>query len=294
MIYQLRQGWRIYTYTLLIVTLVFSGCEVQPEEDYFEDDHVHEGVEDYEDPDAYADEAESVYQEDEYDYGDFRDPPEPEIASVPPVGDVVSDEKWAEITEGVSFERSKKEKPKEKEDKADDASSDSTIPNRGVDFGKGFETGLSTIAWVIVVALIIGVLAWFIIRTKVDTSVDKVRDFSLTDELLAASKEELADALSQNLNNEDFQAAIRYRFGQLLQEMRKKGLLIWVPGRTNAEYQRALQDPFSQPFGVLAEAFSYALYSGKETTRAHYDEFASNADQLYALFSQLSPKPKVS
>lgn len=273
------------------MVLLCAACNEQQEEptslegEYDQVDYDQDGSSEIE---AY------IYQEDEGNYDSDEayvhekesyatvPPPIPELANVPPVGDVVSDAAWKTITDGVSYERTTAE---EKEEPAPDF-------NPGFNFGKGFETGLSTLAWILVVSLIVGLLFWLIARTKVDTTVDKARDFTLTDELLAASKEELEDALTQNLNRKDYRAAIRYRFGQLLQAMRKEGLLIWVPGRTNAEYQRNLQDPFFTPFGVLAKAFSYALYSGRATTLTHYEDFAQKADAFLALLTPLSPKPK--
>jgi len=301
-----RQGWTMSLVAFTLCVSALSACDEQIEEPtsfeegfeaeqdyspnvdeyiYQEDEEVSATDGEYADPDreAFFDSDEEYVYEDNYysEVEEYVNSPAPQLASVPPVEDVVSDEKWEEITEGVLFERTR-EKDKDEE-----------LPtiNPGIDFGSGFETGLSTIAWVLVVVLIVGFIAWLIVRTKVDTSVDKVRDFTLTDELLAASKEELADALTQNLNAKDYRGAIRYRFGQLLQAMRKEGLLVWVPGRTNAEYQSNLQNPFFTPFGVLAKAFSYALYSGRDTTLAHYEDFAQNADAFLALVSPLSPKP---
>ncbi len=259
----------------------FSACDEQPKEEPYED-----YSEEY--PDDYSDDfGDDDYEEEFILDTDFLnqeepvylDPPAPELSSVTPVGDVVADEDWERITKGVSYERTEKEKPKELKD-----------VNTGMDFGKGIMDGFSILVWILVIALIVGFLAWLIMRTKVDNSVDKVRDFTVTDELLAASKEELADALTLNLNAGEYRAAIRYRFGQILQAMRKEGLLVWVPGRTNAEYQQSLQSPFYEPFGVLAKAFSYAMYSGREVNHENYTDFAQHADAFLASFSSLSPK----
>lgn len=275
----------------MLLALLFSSCDEQREatypseeeiyEDFFEEETVEEFNGDVEEETPFEVDLEEYIYEDEAEYEESNlAPPAPELTTVTPAGDVIEDAKWDEITEGVSYERTEEEKPEERSDF-----------NPGFNFGNGFAKGMSTVAWVLVIALIVGFIVWLIVRTKVDTSVDKVRDFTLTDELLAASKEELADALTQNLNRKDYQAAIRYRFGQLLQAMRKEGLLVWVPGRTNAEYQGGLKAPFFRPFGVLAKAFSYALYSGREVTLDHYESFAIDTDAFLALLSPLSPKP---
>jgi len=275
--------------------LVFAACDEQSsyeetigeEYPYDEDAYSEEVLEEYNyEEDSFTEVNEEYIIEEEETYiDDLEEQYQPEIASVLPVEEVITNSKWEEITDGLSFERTQKEKPKERKDPR--------IGNPGWNFGSGFQTGLSTVAWILVIAILVSFLTWLMVRSKVDTSVNKVRDFTVTDELLAASKEELKDALSQNLNRGDFQAAIRYRFGQLLQAMRKEGLLVWVPGRTNAEYQRNLQAPFSEPFGVLAKAFSFAIYSGKIVTRNHYDEFAHQADLYLELFSLMNTKGNV-
>ncbi len=263
--------------TLILIVPTISSCDEQGSEAVYEDyneEYVDDSeVEEYEE--GFVLDEDFLSEEDSEDL----DPPIPELATVAPVGEVVADEDWDRITKDISYERTKKEEPQAKDF------------NPGVNFGKGIETGFSVLVWVLVIALIVGFLAWLIMRTKVDNSVDKVRDFSVTDELLAASKKELEDALTQNLNAKEYRAAIRYRFGQILQEMRKQGFLIWVPGRTNAEYQEALSEPFNSSFGVLAKAFSYAMYSGREVRLVEYEDFAQKADAYLATFSSLSLKP---
>ena len=264
-------------FTTVLLATSITSCDEQPEEDvyheYADDDSGEFEEEDY-DEEFVLDE--NFLYEDEVEY---LDPPPPELASVDPQGDVISDNEWERITDGVSYERTEKKKPEPRE---------TSDFNPGINFGKGLEEGFSVLVWILVIVLIVGLLAWLIIRTKVDNSVGAVRDFSVTDELLAASKEELADALTQNLNAKDYRAAIRYRFGQILQAMRKEGLLVWVPGRTNAEYQEQLEEPYKEPFGVLAKAFSFAMYSGREVSLKNYDDFSYNADAFLASFSSLS------
>jgi hypothetical protein len=138
--------------------------------------------------------------------------------------------------------------------------------------------------WVIVVALLVGLLIWLALRSRPDTAVDKNGlAFNLTDELLGASEAELQDGLAAKLGSGDYQGAIRYRFGQLLQALKQQGLLVWVPGKTNEEYSTELAEQYAAPFMVLAKAFAYAMFSGREVTPKQYEHFAQGADDFMKL-----------
>ncbi len=152
--------------------------------------------------------------------------------------------------------------------------------------GEGLSSVLSAIAWVLVVALLLGGIGYLVYNQQQRGRIERSREtFGVTDELLAATKEELDDALSQNLAAGNYREAIRYRFGKLLQLLRTRRLLRWVPGKTNDNYASELDDSLRAGFVVLAKAFSYAYYSGRHVTREAYEEF----EQLGAGFESSIP-----
>ena len=157
----------------------------------------------------------------------------------------------------------------------------------------GLADGIGTVAWVIVVALLLGVLAFLIYRhrQRPDLSVTHT-DYGTTDELLSATADELATGLETGLETRDFRKAIRLRFGQVLQTLRARGLLTWVPGNTNLDYERGLPTALREGFHDLSAEFSYATYAGRDIDEARYTRFAEAAEsfllQAHAPQSQAS------
>ena len=186
--------------------------------------------------------------------------------------DLITQAEWEAIVDGRNYRRKRNERlpPRER--------------NTGLDMPVGWLDGLSTVMWVIVVVLLVGLLIWLALRSRPDTSVDKGGlAFNLTDELLGASEEELQDGLTTRLGSGDYQGAIRYRFGQLLPALKQQGLLVWVPGKTNEDYSNELAGQYAAPFMVLAKAFAYAMFSGREVTPQQYEHFARGADDFMTL-----------
>lgn len=187
-----------------------------------------------------------------------------------PARDAIDEAEWEEITADHEYERAL---PPEL-DEADGGG--------GWDFGEGFLSSIRVVAWVLVALLILGLLFYFVRQRRANTRVGDVgRGYGLTDELLAASEADLETALDRNLREGDYRGAIRYRFGQLLQNLRAVGLLRWVPGKTNADYGAELPaGDLRFGFGSLSEAFAFATYAGREVTEAQYEAFAGDADAL--------------
>jgi len=186
---------------------------------------------------------------------------------------------WQAIVEGHSYPRENEDDQEKREKKEEQAQKS----NSGIDFGEGFLDGIGVLAWVLCIALILAGIGYLIFRQQRDTSVSKrSSSYGLTDELLEQSDEQLQDQLDIHLASGNYRDAIRYRFGQVLQMLRKRSLLSWVPGKTNQDYHDELPLVYQKTFALLAAAFSHAFYSGKEVDRAAYDSFANTADKLYA------------
>ena len=139
--------------------------------------------------------------------------------------------------------------------------------------------GIGTAAWVLVVVLLAGLLGYLVYRhrQRPDLSVSRT-DYGTTDELLRTPADELAAGLATGLDARDYRTAIRLRFGQVLQALRTAGLLTWVPGNTNRDYERALPAALQSGFYGLSEEFSFATYAGREVAEARYRRFAEAAD----------------
>ena len=154
-------------------------------------------------------------------------------------------------------------------------------PNEGIQLDPGWADLLGTVAWVIVVVLLVALLIYLLARhsKRPDLSTSK-RDYSATDELLSTSADDLAAGLATNLDGRNFREAIRMRFGQVLQTLRQRELLVWVPGNTNREYEAALPSALQPPFAALSAEFSYATYAGREVDEARYERFAAAADDF--------------
>ena len=197
-------------------------------------------------------------------------------ADVPPPRDPIAEAEWAGIVEGYAYEREPPPAPPEFDE--------------GLALGEGFLQAVRVSAWIAVVALTLAVLVYFVRRGRRNTEVSNAgRSYGVTDELLAASGAELESALDRNLRAGDFRAALRYRFGQVLQALRAAGRLRWVPGKTNEEYRAELPaGRLRESFGGLAAQFAYATYGGRAVGRAQFESFAAAAD---ALLTELPPSP---
>ena len=242
-------------------------------------------IEPHEDGDhGELDELFEDYDFEDYDYEPVDDehPVNPaEVAFVsdpPPPRDVVDEAEWREIVGDAAYAREEVE-PRPELD-----------PKLGTDFGEGLLAGVRTLAWVLVVLLLVGGLLYLYLRAGRDTSVRSPgRSYGLTDELLAASEAELETALDRNLREGAYREAIRYRFGQLLQHLRSAGLLRWVPGKTNADYRDELpggEAGLREPFAALARQFAFATYAGREVGESQYEDFATAASRFDELLAE--------
>ena len=227
----------------------------------------------FEDPEPEDASHSGAYDDYEYEGPSFgerrvrfeRDPPA--------ARDVVDEAAWEALTEGYAYERERPEPEVDFE------------PPSGWEMSEGLLEAVRALAWVLVVALLVGGIAYFAWRGRRSTEVgDAGRSYGLTDELLAASEAELETALERNLREGDYRGAIRYRFGQLLQALRAVGLLRWVPGKTNAEYRDELPaGEIRATFARLAGGFAFATYAGREVGRERYEGFAAEVDRLEGL-----------
>ena len=182
-------------------------------------------------------------------------------ASPPPL----SSDDWDEVTGRGPFERKGLPEPRE------------PLPS----LDPGIADALGTIAWIAVVGLLVGALAYLLYRrSKRPDHGTTRRDYGAADELLSASADDLATGLADNLDGGDYREAIRLRFGQVLQALRTRGLLVWVPGHTNAEYEAALPAALRGPFAGLSREFSYATYAGREVDAQRYERFAAAAEDF--------------
>lgn len=239
---------------------------------------------------AYA--VEEVYGDDddddseyEYDYHGYGHDYSTEYVEAP-VWDSLTDragpqltaEQWLGLAEGRSYERESTEEAEERKEERERARNQ----NPGLDFGSGFFEGLGVLAWVAILALILGLVGYLVYRQGKDTSVDVGRrDYGVTDELLEQSAGEIQSALDGHLAGGDYRNAIRYRFGQVLQLLRRAGHLAWVPGKTNADYLAELPAHLRPGFGVLAQAFNYAYYAGRDVGEEDYRRFSADADAFF-------------
>ena len=177
----------------------------------------------------------------------------------------VNESEWAALTEGLVYERKQPNPPPD-------------LPNWNIP--QGLLDLLGVLVWVLVAALVLGIAYYLYRNYRPSESLSSGRSTSLTDELLAASDDELADALQQRLDSGDYRAAVSYRFGQLLQTLRRAGLLVWVPGKTNADYAAEMPEAARAPFGRISDSFSYANYSGRDIDIAYYERFDVGVDEL--------------
>ena len=143
--------------------------------------------------------------------------------------------------------------------------------------------GIGVAAWVLAVALLLAMVGYLIYRhrQRPDLAVTRT-DYGTTDELLSATADELATGLATGLEAHDYRAAIRLRFGQVLQALRARGLLTWVPGSTNLEYERELPPMLRADFRDLSAGFSFATYAGRDVGEARYARFAAAAEAFLA------------
>ena len=161
----------------------------------------------------------------------------------------------------------------------------------------GLEALLSVLAWVVAVLLLGGLLAYGIryYRQRPTTTLDGTLR-GVTDELLGTSEAQLATELARTLGDGDYRRAIRFRFGQVLQAMKASGLLVWLPGTTNAEYAAALPGALRARFVGLSDAFTVATYGGRAVAPEHWRQFAAAAldfARAGQIEARLPPEPSL-
>ncbi len=180
-------------------------------------------------------------------------------------------EQWRAITNREAFERRKPIEPP-----------DADKLRKDTGFGsQKFYDSLSTVAWVLVVVLLAAGLAYGVyrFRRKPDLGISR-RDYSATDTLLNTAPDALAADLADKLGARDYRMAIRLRFGQVLQELRARRLLVWVPGATNHEYEQVLPPVLRTGFASLAEDFAFATYAGRQLDGVYFRGFADKAENF--------------
>ncbi len=199
---------------------------------------------------------------------------EERLAARAPASELISDSDWDELTGGRVYGRKAPEVVEAKP------------PNEGLDWLNGLLDGLSVLAWVLIAGLLVAIIVFLVYYNRRNTKVTpRGAGGGLTDELLGASRADIDEGLARNLADGDYRAAIRYRFGQVLQDLRAARHLRWVPGKTNEDYAAELPGGLRGGFGRLADSFAYAFYSGRPVDEAHYRSFATEADALAALIS---------
>ena len=182
---------------------------------------------------------------------------------------------WEQVTQRGPYDQKEPKQPR--------------VPRTPNVMDRGVADAIGTVAWVLVVVLLLGGLAYLVYRYRKRPDLGVTRtDYGTTDELLAASADDLATGLKTNLHDGDYRLAIRMRFGQVLQALRERGLLKWVPGRTNLDYERALPVELAKAFGSLSNGFAYATYAGREVSAQRYEHFAAEAAAFLTLTPQLA------
>ena len=186
------------------------------------------------------------------------------LADPGPAPGPLTEADWEAVTEGITVDQETYEAP----------------PFDPAMFS-GLARWVEVLVYILVGGLLVAALVYFVQRGRRDTSrAIRGREFGLTDELLASSAEELSDSLRGRLAGGDYRGAVRYRFGQLLQELRAAALLRWVPGKTNADYAAELPRGLGDGFEALAAAFAYATYSGRAVGEADYARFDAEATRF--------------
>ena len=237
-----------------------------------------------EDEYAVLDPDDEYYPGDEYSSDYLIDPLWDTLPPRPAT--LISAAEWAAISEGHSYPRENEEETEERKKERNRAA------NPGLDFGDGFLQGVDAIAWILIVALILGAIGYLLYRQRRDTSVTVNRDaYGVTDELLEASPEELQSQLDQHLAQGDYLNAIRYRFGQVLQSLRQRRLLTWIPGNTNQDYQEQLPEGYQHNFGRIASAFAYAFYAGRVVDQEQYQRFSQQVEEFDVQLGAASSNP---
>ncbi len=247
---------------LCSVAFVILGCdqqEPQTADEYYDDITVEEG---------YADVTEDITGDTEPPYVEAYEPFVPPPVYDPVAPDPLTAEEWRAVADREPFEREGELKPKPREPPR--------VPDPSAE--RLFDS-LSTVAWVLLIILLLAGLGYVIYRQRLrpDLSVSR-SDYSATDALLNTAPDALAADLASKIGTRDFRMAIRLRFGQVLQELRSRKLLVWVPGHTNLDYERALPAYLRGDFAALADDFAYATYAGRELYEERFERFADKAD----------------
>ncbi|MCI5059344.1 MAG: hypothetical protein MRY83_24745 [Flavobacteriales bacterium] len=158
------------------------------------------------------------------------------ISILSPANNNFEKEKWQDVVEGVDFTEDYKEKKPEKKEKTN-----VNMPALPA-FGGG---GLTVLSYVLL-AIILGVAIYFIVRTlnsdaerdKKVSSVLRYDDDNLEENIHDLN---LYDLLKQAINNQDFRSAIRIKFLITIRSLSDKAIIAWKKDKTNWEYHKEIE-----------------------------------------------------
>jgi len=124
----------------------------------------------------------------------------------------------------------------------------------------GLGSGLSILAYAIVIILI-GFLLYFIFSNiKLDQKIEASSEIDI-EEIENIEELDTRIAYEEAIRNEDYRSAIRMQFLYVMQILSLKELIVWKPEKTNRDYNREIDDiEIKNEFRQLASYFERIWY----------------------------------
>jgi len=191
------------------------------------------------------------------------------------------DKQWKEVVGTETFQE-KPDKPKKQQEKSD--ANKSSEPFRMPELPWG-GAGLQVIAYVVVIALIVGLVYLFTkdLRFKV-----KVKPVELQTEDLTAAVEniehiEVATPLHKALADGNLKLATRLYFLDLLKKLHEAGIIAWKKDKTNRDY---LTEIYTKAYHYeairnLTLAYERVWYGEHALTHEAYQQLFADFEAIY-------------
>lgn len=147
-----------------------------------------------------------------------------------------------------------------------------------------FSGELATFLYILMIALLLGIVAYFIIKNY--SSNKKVEKVDFEEQLDRSPDQisitELQRLLQQALKDENYREAVRIYFIFILKELSERKLIQWKKDKTNLSYLREMRkNPHFKMFKTAVNIFDVVWYGSDHLQKETFDHFEPEFKKLH-------------